>query len=397
MIFTTIKYISSLSSGSNIPVFSTSSAIGGTAGYPDNLSGTGLTPTIGGDFPSSAPQSGTSGTFPRFYLIKIPTGLNAGSDFSSVGIFYKSYPPATAGGARVPGETDVYGNLDILASFVSSNICHQFTIRRITTASPNGYTLAVYTGDGTTQISDLTLSLDGSNNLIAQSTSLSSSTGSTVQYFFSTMSITDRTTGSYTLLRNGTKYVYWSGYNSGTQASSAVTTMLKDYWTNGITPTELGVRTVFFWEDLTPGTPTTVTISSGTRVDVYRWKFQNSLNYYLYYTIGSNDGGTLTVGPNSNASFPPANEGWAVIYLTTDDGTTGGFIGYVRKNKIIALMREDGSLPATVTTTAATATVAGSNYQIANANGITLTSSYPATFRYKCIKCSTMNGNLCAT
>lgn len=399
-ILQTVKTITGRSGGSGgaivTPTYSQINYTGLTLSISGTFSSLGLTPTAGGDFNAASPpiQTGTSSTLPRFYLRRIPAG-GITSDFSNAETYYRFI-----GG--VAGETNI-GDLNVLSSNVTSNIGHQFILKVFTqnqgTISETS-TLSVYDGrTGNTRISDLTPSWNGTDLTFRSATT-------TGDYLLDITNPTDRTIGgTSTLLRNvsaGT-YVYWTGYTAGA-ASQGTSMALRSYWVNNISLSELAIRTVFSWEDLTPaqnapaGVPT---VAAGPqRFDVYRWRLQvpsGSSTYIFYSKNAADDGGNLTV---SSTGLPLMNEGWAVIYLTGETQSTGGIIGYVRNNKVIAVMREDGSLPATVGTAVTNATVGGLSYPIANAAGITITSSsHPASFRYSCIRCTTVDGstNLCTT
>lgn len=335
-------------------------------------SGNGLTVTAGGD----AGAAGVTTNPPRFYLRKITTlPLTASTNFANSEVFYRSW-------GNTPGETDL-GSIDVISSNLSSNIGHQFTFKIDSNAT--GGTLSVFSSgtNQNTKIDDLRCSFDAATSTI---TVVSTLTGST--YIPDISDISEQVSPSlYTLFRNvgNSMYVYWVG------VPSTSTLGLRNYWTNGVSTAELSKRTIFMWDDLTPGSTTSVSISSGSKADLYRWKFQsatptgpviNSGYSYLYYSKnpGNDDGGNLMF----NTSFPANNnEGWALIYNTNDaaSGSTGGFVGYVRNGKVIAVMQADGTLPANATAAGINLTTAP--YTSAPAAG-------QPGYRYRCIRCSSL-------
>lgn len=339
------------------------------------VSGSGLTPTAGGDAGSTAVATTNP---PRFYLRTLPP--SGGTNFANVEVFYRSW------GGVTPGETNL-GSIDVVSSNLSSNIGHQFTFKIDESVTPA--TLSVYTGDGNTKISDLSCNYDDASRTITVTSANRSNT-----YIPDISVLSDQIAASqYVLFRNvgNSQYVYWSVASA---ATGGTTLGLRSYWTNAVSAAELSRRTIFMWDDLTPGSTTSVALNSGSNVDLYRWKFQSptpgsalsttTFSHLFYTKNAGDDGGSLTLSTVIPAN---TNEGWALIYNTGTD-TDGGFIGYVRNNKVIAVMDNAGLLPPT-------ATAAGINL------GATPYTTAPAAnapgYKYRCIRCTSLGANgLCA-
>lgn len=91
--------------------------------------------------------------------------------------------------------------------------------------------------------------------------------------------------------------------------------ILKEYWSSGLTKSQITERMMFYWRDLTPFSPLTPT--PGSKEDIYMWGILDSTapvksdgtKVYRFLYVDTN--GILV---NSD-TVPPLNEGWA---LTTD-------------------------------------------------------------------------------
>jgi hypothetical protein len=376
-----VKAISGLTTG-NVPTFvNINYSHPATISYTGVYQTTGLTPTAGGDA-GTIQSGGSSGLLPRFYLRKVPPG-GLTSDFSNAETYYSSI------GGVTPGETDV-STLQAVATTVTSNLAHQFVIKKYTVSGTAGTNsevsaLGVFSGSAVgNRITDLKLNWDG-KSLTVTSTAFPSSV-----YLLDITNPSDKTVGVYTILRNigNSQYIYWNGYNASNPSSSTTSMVLRNYWTNGVSSTELSLRTIFIWEDLTPLSPLNPPV--GSKEDVYRWKTQD--NKYIYYTKNANDdGGNLAIASSLQVilqSNLQPNEGWAVVYTeSTINSNDGGFIAYVRNGKYIAVMDNNGNLPAT-------ANPAGINLTNAPYNSVVQAGS--PGYRFRCIKCSGLGaGNLC--
>lgn len=215
------------------------------------------------------------------------------------------------------------------------------------------YGLKLYRSDGTTEITDLSIvtgTVGGTPGILI-------SKGSS-QYILQSAGPTDYIdSGIYTLIRNGTNYLFIDNLTS--TISTVPTTpqiSFKDYWASGSTSADLGAKTIFLWQDLTPAINNNP-IGTNNTVDIYRWKLNIPGNYYLYMTKNAgDDGGAITIG----TVLPPANEGWAIVYSSTT--STQGALAYVRNGKYIALLKTSGF---DISTNGATLTIGGT-YSIFN-------------------------------
>lgn len=179
-----------------------------------------------------------------------------------------------------------------------------------------------------------------------------------------------------TLIKTGTNtYLYWNtGYNNTPSSSSISTTSFianRDYWASGpSSTTELGIRTIFNWFDLTK-------ILNGGYNDVYRWGFLGTHSAYFFYLSGTT--------PTFSTTVPPANEGWAILYDPAGGNTTG-FLVYVRGGNVIGYFDANGTL-----------VTSGNGLPLSQATAhASLNTSVPTAKIYKCAKCSgALTGGLC--
>ena len=101
-------------------------------------------------------------------------------------------------------------------------------------------------------------------------------------------------------------------WNDNTSSAAFVTNV--DYWSSGVSPSNLARRSIFKWIDLTP--LSTSSPVYGSREDIYHWAVTNSTGLTYYVTPNaSNNGFTLTT------SQPSKNTGWA-FYSDKSGATT---------------------------------------------------------------------------
>lgn len=294
----------------------------------NNLLGTYL-PTLSG---------GTVSTGSTFYLRKYtPIGTNPGA---------VSIPPIYI--TRNFVEKDVS-----TASVTVADVINE-TFKFITKDENGKKIFRIVRGDTSAEIPDLVVVYDGTKNpaYYVQYNSVN-------YYCLDTNTPTeDSTTSSViTLIKNNVNKFITLGTDI-----NATSFVLKDYWTSGLTSTQMQGQMMFRWIDLTP------TRTGGTE-DIYHWGIYNTNSGQVtnYMNVYSTNGGTTYILGNTTTR-PPLNEGWAFSKPDGSPASAAAALVYKKVNTEIGYM--DSTDPPVFVTLTPAATI-------------------PSTANvYSCVKCT---------